>query len=105
MALWLHRLGATVTGISLPPSTDPDLFSLADIPSVCVSHYCDIRSAEKLASLIKIACPEIIFHMAAQALVRSSYREPLQTFSTNVMGTVHVLDALRGLADARVAVG
>lgn len=104
MAIWLHRMGATVTGISLPPSTDPNLFSLADIQSVCASHYCDIRDAERLASLVKAARPEIVIHMAAQALVRASYREPLQTFSTNVMGTAHVLDALRGLADVRVAV-
>ncbi len=104
MAFWLHRMGATVTGISLPPSTDPNLFSLADIQSVRASHYCDIRDAERLARLVKAARPEIVIHMAAQALVRASYREPLQTFSTNVMGTAHVLDALRGLGDVRVAV-
>lgn len=104
MAIWLHRMGATVTGISLPPSTDPNLFSLADIQSVCTSHYCDIQDAERLASLVKAARPEIIVHMAARALVRASYREPLQTFGTNVMGTAHVLDALRGLSDVRVAV-
>ena len=104
MAIWLHRLGAIVTGISLPPSTDPNLFSLADIQTVGTSHYCDIRDAERLASLVRAARPEIVIHMAAQALVRASYREPLQTFSTNVMGTAHVLDALRGLSDVRVAV-
>ncbi len=104
LAIWLHRLGAIVTGISLPPSTDPNLFSLANIHSTCTSHYCDIRDAEGLASLIKAARPEIVIHMAAQALVRASYREPLQTFGTNVMGTAHVLDALRALSDVRVAV-
>lgn len=104
LALWLHRLGAEVTGISQPPNTDPNLFDLANIPNLCHSHFCNIRDAKKLAMLIKQAQPEIVFHLAAQPLVRESYRLPLETFSTNVMGTVHVLDALRGLDGVRAVV-
>jgi len=104
LALWLHRLGAEVTGISQPPNTDPNLFDLANIHNLCRSHFCDIRDAKKLAMLIKQAQPEIVFHLAAQPLVRESYRLPLETFSTNVMGTAHVLDALRGLDGVRAVV-
>jgi CDP-glucose 4,6-dehydratase len=104
LALWLHRLGAEVTGISLPPSTMPNLFTLAAIETICHSQYCDIRDATALAALINSARPEIVFHLAAQPLVRASYREPLTTFATNVMGTAHVLDALRRLDSVRVAV-
>jgi|SRR5680860_546411 len=103
LTLWLHRLGAEVTGISLPPATTPSLFTLADVEELCQSHFCDIRDASALASLINTVRPEIVFHLAAQPLVRASYREPLTTFATNVMGTAHVLDALRGLDSVRVA--
>jgi CDP-glucose 4,6-dehydratase len=103
-ALWLHRLGADLTGISLPPVTKPNLYSLAKIEKLCQSIFCDIRDADGLAAVIKTARPEVVFHLAAQPLVRASYREPRQTFATNVMGTVHVLDALRGLDCVRVVV-
>jgi CDP-glucose 4,6-dehydratase len=104
LTLWLERLGAAVTGISLPPATVPNLYTAARIDTLCQSHFCDIRDAAALAALIRAARPEIIFHLAAQALVREGYRAPLETFSANVMGTAHVLDALRGLDGARVAV-
>jgi CDP-glucose 4,6-dehydratase len=104
LALWLHRLGVKVTGISLPPNTMPNLFSLAGIEKICESHFCDIRDSAALDTLIKQARPEIVFHLAAQPLVRTSYREPVETFGTNVMGAAHVLDALRGLECTRVAV-
>jgi CDP-glucose 4,6-dehydratase len=104
LTLWLARLGATVTGISVPPVTEPDLFSLAKVEALCQSHYCDIRGAVALADLVKTARPEIVFHLAAQPLVRASYKQPCETFATNVMGTAHVLDALRGLDSVRVAV-
>lgn len=104
LTVWLHRMGAHVTGISLPPDTTPSLFELARIQSLCDSHICDIRDASKLAPLIHSAQPEIVFHLAAQALVRESYREPVATFATNVMGTANVLDALRGLASVKAAV-
>ena len=105
LVLWLHRLGAKVTGISLPPITDPNLFSLADVEEeLCESHFCDIRDGAALGTLIKHVQPEIIFHLAAQPLVRASYDDPVETFATNVMGTAHVLDALRGLERTRIAV-
>jgi CDP-glucose 4,6-dehydratase len=104
LALWLQRLGAEVTGISLPSATTPNLYSLAKIEKLCQSHFCDIRDADGLADIIKAARPEIAFHLAAQALVRASYQDPRATFSTNVMGTIHVLNALRGLESMRVAV-
>ena len=104
LALWLDRLGAEVTGISLPPHTEPNLFSLASIEDLCDSHFCDIRDSAALDTLIQQAQPEIIFHLAAQPLVRTGYLDPVETYATNVMGTAHVLDALRGLERTRVAV-
>ena len=104
IALWLHRLGAEVTGISLPPATTPNLYSLAKVERLCQSHFCDIRDTAAVTAMIKAVPPEIVFHLAAQPLVRFSYREPLATVTTNVMGTAHVLDALRGLDSVRVAV-
>lgn len=104
LVLWLTRLGANVTGISLPPTTTPNLFTLAGVGRLCASHSCDIRNCSEIVQLIKRAEPEILFHLAAQPLVRTSYRQPLETFSTNIMGTAHVLDALRGLDSTRVAV-
>lgn len=104
LALWLHRLGARVTGISLAPATRPNLFTLARLEEMMASHLCDIRDADSLARLVRTAEPEVVFHLAAQPLVRESYARPLETFATNVMGTAHVLDALRGLSGVRVAV-
>jgi CDP-glucose 4,6-dehydratase len=104
LVIWLHRLGAKVTGISLPPSVQPNLFSLAQIEELCCGHFCDIRDAAAFATRIKEAQPEIVIHLAAQPLVRAGYREPIATFSTNVMGTAHLLDALRGLSSVKIAV-
>ncbi len=104
LTLWLHRLGAVVTGVSLPPETTPNIFADANIGRLCKSHFCDIRDAAPLAELVRAARPEIVLHLAAQPLVRASYREPRETFATNVMGTVNVLDALRGIDGMRVAV-
>ena len=104
LAFWLHRLGARVSGISLPPATSPDLFSLASIAALCDSHFCDIRDALQVARLIGDSAPEIVFHLAAQPLVRAGYRDPLATFATNTLGTAHVLDALRPLTGVRVVV-
>jgi len=104
LVLCLHRLGARVTGISLPPHTSPNLFSLAGIDKLCDSRFCDVREGAALDAMIKQIRPEIVFHLAAQPLVRTSYRDPVETFSTNVMGTAHVLDSLRGSEHTRVAV-
>ena len=104
LSLWLHRLGAHVIGISLPPTSTPNLFDLARIEKLVDSHFCDIRVAGSLVQLIDHANPEIVFHLAAQALVRASYRDPLATFATNIQGTANVLDALRSLRSVRAVV-
>ncbi|GAA0772602.1 CDP-glucose 4,6-dehydratase [Castellaniella ginsengisoli] len=104
LALWLHRLGAQVTGMALPPSGEPNLYTLARVGEMCDSHFVDIRDAQAVADRMRRAEPEIVFHLAAQALVRAGYADPLSTYSTNVMGTAHVLDALRGLGSVRAAV-
>ena len=104
LVLWLHRLGAAVTGVGLPPNTKPDLFSLAGIEALCESHIFDVRDSDAIDTLISQIQPEVIFHLAAQPLVRTSYRDPVETFSTNVMGTAHVLEAVRRIGQARVAV-
>lgn len=104
LALWLQRLGAKLTGVSLVPATLPNLFSLAQVADGLDSRICDIRDTETLVNIVRKVQPEIVLHLAAQPLVRASYRDPLATFSTNIMGTAHVLDALRGLDSVRVAV-
>ena len=104
LTLWLHRLGAEITGISLDPITEPNLFSCAKVEALCDHYICDIRNADTLASLVEAAKPEVVFHLAAQPLVRASYRQPVQTFSTNIMGSVHVLEALRGVDSVKAVV-
>lgn len=104
LTLWLRSLGAKVTGISLPPNTNPSLFSLAKIDQECDSRFCDIRDLVALASVIRSTQPEIVFNLAAQPLVRASYQEPIETFSTNIMGTVNILEALRDYGGAKVVV-
>ncbi len=104
LSIWLERLGAEVTGVSLPPGTQPALFSLAG-PKLAGHHIQDIRDARKLAAVAKGMQPDVVLHLAAQALVRPSYNDPLGTFETNVMGTANLLDALRGMPSVRVVVG
>lgn len=103
LTLWLGRAGAHVTGIGLPPSTDPSLYELTELEGLCDSRFCDIRDADELVPLVERADPEVVFHLAAQPLVRASYGRPVETFATNVLGTAHLLEALRG-GSARVAV-
>lgn len=93
LALWLNQLGANVTGIALPPETSPNHWGLLDLGTV--EHRLDIRDAQAITDAIAYASPEIVFHLAAQPLVRRSYRDPLETWSTNVMGTANVLEACR----------
>ena len=104
LALWLQRLGAQVHGISLAPAAQPNLFTVAGIAERCAHHCVDIRDAAALAAQVQRAQPQIVFHLAAQALVRAGYRAPLDTYSTNVMGTANLLDALRGVDGVRAAV-
>jgi len=104
LSLWLSLMGARVSGISLAPDTIPNLFSLANIDKCIDSHFCDIRNARELAALVAGIEPEIVIHMAAQALVRLGYKEPLETFETNVLGTVNLLEAVRNIDSVRVIV-
>ena len=104
LTLWLNRLGADITGISLSPTTTPSLASLLAIDTLCKHHICDIRDPSGLKSLVQQAKPEIVFHLAAQPLVRASYRHPLDTFSTNIMGTAHLLEALRDVDSVKSVV-
>lgn len=104
LSLWLSRLGAHVAGVALAPTTEPNLFSLARVDKQIDSYFCDIRSAASLAGLVNTVQPDIVFHLAAQSLVRASYRMPVETVAVNVMGTTHVLDALREVPSLRVMV-
>lgn len=98
LALWLHRLGATVHGYALEPPTTPSLFEVARLGSLLASDTrADLADLARLQSAMQRARPEVVFHLAAQPLVRESYRDPLGTFATNVMGTAHVLQAARGV--------
>jgi CDP-glucose 4,6-dehydratase len=105
LSIWLHRLGAEVYGVGLPPVTQPSLFESAAVDSICRrSDFCDIRDVHAIASVIADSDPEILFHLAAQPLVRASYRNPLETFATNVQGTANVLNAARETRSTKVIV-
>jgi CDP-glucose 4,6-dehydratase len=95
MSLWLRLLGAKVTGYALAPHTEPNMFDLAGVKSC--SHIGDIRDEGKVRDALTASDPQLVIHMAAQALVRESYREPLATYATNVLGTGIVLQACRAL--------
>lgn len=95
LALWLHKLGAQVHGAALAPPTSPSLYQDADLAGLISHHDVDIRNLSALRKLIAVIQPEIVFHLAAQSLVRYSYESPVDTYATNVMGTVHVLEAAR----------
>jgi CDP-glucose 4,6-dehydratase len=101
MSLWLEALGADVTGYSLPPATEPNLWNIVGAPTRARgrlrSVLADVRDSQRLAEAVLQADPQIVIHMAAQALVRESYRDPLGTYGTNVMGTVALLQACRTL--------
>lgn len=94
IALLLENMGAEVLGISLPPITDPSLYEILTPWTNLKSIFCDIRDRKQLAKIVTTANPEIVIHMAAQPLVRESYRKPVDTIETNVMGTVHLLESL-----------
>jgi CDP-glucose 4,6-dehydratase len=104
LALWLDRLGASVVGIALPPATTPNLAGLAGIDSLIDGRLVDIRDAGELTRQVRSVSPDIVLHLAAQALVRKSYSEPLPTFATNVQGTANLLEAVRATDSVRVVV-
>lgn len=95
LSLWLQSLGAQVTGFALAPATSPSLFELAQVERGMTSVLGDIRDLAALQAAMARCQPEIVIHMAAQALVRPSYQNPVETYATNVMGTVHLLEAVR----------
>ncbi|MEI6883243.1 MAG: CDP-glucose 4,6-dehydratase [Bacteroidota bacterium] len=95
LCLILHQLGAKVHGFALDPPTNPSLFEEAKINELLTSTICNIRDYGGLLNTLEQAQPEIVIHMAAQPLVRESYKDPIGTYSTNVMGTVHLLEACR----------
>ncbi|OGS01075.1 MAG: CDP-glucose 4,6-dehydratase, partial [Elusimicrobia bacterium RBG_16_66_12] len=103
LSLWLHDLGARVIGLALPPEKGPSLYRALGLDSLIDSRVVDIQDAARTRRAILTARPQIVFHLAAQSLVRRSYREPGRTFATNVLGTLNVIQAAAG-AGARVVV-
>tara|TARA_Y100000385_G_C13089058_1_gene637826 strand:- start:908 stop:1978 length:1071 start_codon:yes stop_codon:yes gene_type:complete len=105
LTIWLNNLGAEVYGISLEPEkTEKNLFDDAKIKSLCNNIFCDITEPKSIAAEIQNIKPDIVFHLAAQALVRDGYRDPYKTFNTNIMGTVNILQSLKNLSSVKVAV-
>lgn len=104
LSLWLQQLGASVHGYALPAPTQPSLFDLANVADGMISIIGDVRDFVSLSAAMHQAAPEIVIHMAAQPLVRRSYVDPVETYSTNVMGTVHMLEAVRQCLTVRAVV-
>ncbi|MGA3179291.1 MAG: CDP-glucose 4,6-dehydratase [Verrucomicrobiota bacterium] len=104
LAHWLLELGATVRGFSLPPSTQPALFDQLELAGRLQHEIGDLRDVSAVQKSIAAAQPDFVLHLAAQPLVRLSYTQPVETYATNVMGTVHVMEALRGLKKPCAAV-
>src|SRR5687767_11660280 len=103
--MWLRDAGAVVTGYALPPEGGrPSLFELARVAEGTQSILGDVRDRRALEKALSAARPEVVFHLAAQSLVRRSYADPVATFETNVLGTVQLLDALRCVDDVRSVV-
>ncbi|MGC8478153.1 MAG: CDP-glucose 4,6-dehydratase, partial [Acetobacteraceae bacterium] len=103
LGLWLHRLGARVHGFALPPES-PGLAAELGTAHLASSIHGDIRDPAAIAAAVAAADPEIVLHLAAQSLVRPSYRAPVETFATNVMGTAHVIEAARHAPGVRALV-
>ncbi len=104
LSIWLQAMGAKVTGYALDPPTEPSLFALARVDELLTSIIADVRDPERLQRELVHAAPEIVIHMAAQPLVRDSYKIPVETYATNVMGTVHLLEAVRACPSVRAVV-
>jgi CDP-glucose 4,6-dehydratase len=104
LCLWLAPMGARVTGFALAPEGRPNLFELAGVGGLVQSTIGDLRDASAIGRALQAAQPEVVLHLAAQSLVRRSYAEPVQTFETNVMGTVNLLEAVRQVRSVRAVV-
>ncbi|MBJ2167940.1 MAG: CDP-glucose 4,6-dehydratase [Muribaculaceae bacterium] len=105
LAVWLHEIGAEVIGVGLDPATERDNFELTGIGGkIAADIRADIRDGERLKHIFKEYKPEIVFHLAAQPLVRLSYQCPVETYQTNVMGTINVLEAIRATGSVKIGV-
>ncbi|NJS35664.1 MAG: CDP-glucose 4,6-dehydratase [Brachymonas sp.] len=104
LAIWLNRLSAITCGYSLAPEQKPNLFEAAQVAGLCQHNVGDITDPHHLSRVIEQFQPEVVFHLAAQALVRKSYSEPIETFSANVMGTAYLLNELRSSKSVRAIV-
>lgn len=104
LSLWLQRMGAQVIGYALAPPTEPSLFEIAGVADGMTHILGDVRDLERLQAVLAEHRPEVVIHMAAQPLVRYSYQHPVETYATNVMGTVHLLEAVRHTEGVRVVV-
>jgi CDP-glucose 4,6-dehydratase len=104
LSLWLEQLGAVVTGYSVDIPTEPSLFSALTPWDRLVDRRGDVRDLKMLSQVMKEADPEVVFHLAAQSLVRPSYADPVSTYATNVMGTVHLLEAARSCGSLKAIV-
>ncbi|MCR4346783.1 MAG: CDP-glucose 4,6-dehydratase [Sulfuricaulis sp.] len=104
LSLWLQKLGAELTGYSLPPPTNPSLYELAWAGKHMRSIEADVRDADRLGKSISTCQPDIVIHLAAQSLVLPSYADPLTTYATNIMGTVNLLEATRHCGSVRVVI-
>jgi CDP-glucose 4,6-dehydratase len=104
LSLWLQSMGAELRGVALDPPTQPALFHVARVSAGMDHRIADIRDYEAVRALLSEFQPEVVFHMAAQPLVRRSYDHPIETYATNVMGTVHLLEAARQVGSVRAVV-
>jgi CDP-glucose 4,6-dehydratase len=105
LCLWLQSLGAKVYGYALAPPTDPNLFGVAHVgEGMADSTIADIRDADRFTAAMQAAQPELVFHLAAQPLVRYSYADPVETYAVNVMGTVNLLEAVRATPGVKAVV-
>ena len=104
LALWLREMGAEVTGFALDPQPGPNLYELARVGRDIKDARGDLRDLGALLEVVSEAQPEIVLHLAAQPLVREAYRDPLGTYSSNVMGTLNLLEAIRQIGGVRAVV-
>jgi len=104
LVIWLNKMGAKVTGIGLKPKTNSNLYNLCKLNEICKSYIFDIRDKKKFLSHFKMIKPEIVFHLAAQSIVKKSYIDPFYTASTNILGTLNLLENIRLTNCTKVAI-
>lgn len=105
LCLWLHRMGAKVVGVALDPQTERDNYVLSDVNKRLEADLrADVRDGKRIKEIFQQYQPDIVFHLAAQPLVRLSYKQPVMTYETNVMGTIHVMEAMRQTESVRVGI-